>query len=174
MMHKQFEELIQKALDREITPEEKRGLDLHLAECHDCRMLYEELLWTQEAILRLPELLPGSGFDKRVLAAIGFKRSLAWSKVWIGAGAAWLVSLIAFLLSPLSGMVLNTSLTKVPAVVRFAEGVRMFFEPLGRSLLPFLKQAVVSPYPFIGLTLSILMLVFLGKVITKEATCKES
>ena len=174
MKHERYVELMQKAMDREITSEESRVLNLHLEECHECRILYEELGRIQESILDLPNLFPGPDFDERVLAATGFRKSFAWSKVWIGAGAAWFVSMIAFLLSPLSGIVLNHTLTKAPAVVRFVEGVRMFIEPLGRSLLPFVRQAVVSPYPFIGLTLSVLMLFFLGKVITKEAACKES
>ena len=174
MKHERFKELIQKALDREINSEEKRALDLHLAECQDCRMMYVDLLDAQERVLRLPEFAPGPDFDERVLKALGFRKGFAWSRVWTGVGAAWLASFIAFMLSPLSGLALNKLLTKAPSVARFAEGVRMFFEPLGRSLLPFVKQAIVSPYPFIGLTLSILMLVFLGKVITKEAACKES
>jgi predicted anti-sigma-YlaC factor YlaD len=174
MMHKDIENLIQKALDLEITEEEQQTLDLHLSGCPDCRKLYQEMVDTQTSLLQLPELYPGADFDDRVLRAIGFRKSFAWSKVWVGAAAAWLVSFLGFLLSPLSGLATDWFLSKTPALVRFGETFHTVANSFGRTVLPFLKDSVSSPYPFIGLTLSVFALYAFGRIITKEAACKES
>ena len=101
MKHKKIERLIQKKLDREIGPDEKRKLDKHLAQCSDCSLFYTEMVQASKSVRQLTEFYPQTDFNARVLAKLGLRRKFAWSKAAYVFAGGWLAAILFFVYSPL-------------------------------------------------------------------------
>jgi len=166
--HRDFEELIQKCLDREISVDENITLQLHLSQCPDCSSLYNELVSTEQAIVSLVEFTPNHGFNNRVLEQIKVKKSPVWAKVAAVFGGAWIATVIALLLSPLSSDIFNRVLTASPSIVRFVDNVHFIGVTLTRVLSPLAKNQVNPTLFIIGACLSIGMFLFFGKLFSKK------
>ena len=63
----QYWDLISYSLDGALTEEEQRRLDRHLAQCPDCRALWEQLSGLDGALMELEA--PAPDFADRVMAA---------------------------------------------------------------------------------------------------------
>lgn len=178
--HKEIENLIQKKLDRDITDAEMRGLKEHLAQCPQCRKLYEEMCGVEQGLSSLIEFFPVSDFNLKVLAQVGIvtarstvRRPLAWAKLTAVLTAAWIISLIGFLVSPLPRMLLGKALLSTPVVVSIFEKISILFTGLKEIAVPFVKAGFDPLVPILGAIASIIVVYALGKIIQKkEETCK--
>lgn len=65
----QYWDLISASLDGGLTAEEQARLDAHLAQCPDCRALWEQLSGLDAELMELDS--PGPDFTDRVMAAVG-------------------------------------------------------------------------------------------------------
>lgn len=65
----QYWDLISASLDGGLTAEEQARLDAHLAQCPDCRALWEQLNGLEAELMELEA--PGPDFTDRVMAAVG-------------------------------------------------------------------------------------------------------
>jgi anti-sigma factor RsiW len=175
--HKEIESLIQKKLDREITEAEMHGLKEHLALCPECRKLYEDLRGIEQGLRSLIEFFPAGDFNLKVLAELGIapavRRSLVWTKLTAVMAAAWIISLIGFLASPLPGMLLGKALLSAPVLVNFFEKISILFTGLKEIAVPFVKAGFNPLMPVLGAIASIIAVYALGKIIQKkEETCR--
>jgi anti-sigma factor RsiW len=171
MKHKNIEILIQKLLDREISPDEERLLHGHLTECQDCRQLYEEYLKTEQSLGNLIELFPGYDFNQRVMSRLALGRSFAWTKAVRAFAGAWVVSLLFLLFVPFTNKLSANLLTSAPALVRTVNKIGIIINSLGHTLLPFARISINPLYPAIGLVFSIILVYIFGKVVKKEVVC---
>jgi len=178
--HKEIESLIQKKLDREITDAEMHGLKEHLTRCPQCRKLYEEMCGVEQGLSSLIEFFPASDFNLKVLAELGIaparttvRRPLAWAKLTGVLAAAWIVSLIGFLVSPLPRMLLGKALLSTPLMVNVFEKISIIFTGLKELTVPFIKAGFNPFIPILGAIASIAVVYALGKIIQKkEETCR--
>lgn len=166
--HRDIEELIQKLLDREITVDENINLQLHISQCSDCQSLYDDMFATEQAVVGLTQLIPNHDFNSRVLKAVGIKKSRVWAKVAAVFCGAWLVTVLALLLSPISGDIFNRILTSSPAVVRFINSVQFIGSTLTRIFAPLAKSQFNPTMCIVGLALSIGMFITFGKIFRKK------
>jgi anti-sigma factor RsiW len=74
MTCERFEELLSAYLEGEVSPEEKREMDAHLAACSACAELLTVFRETQEALRGFPELEPGPALMDRLYAIPEKKR----------------------------------------------------------------------------------------------------
>jgi predicted anti-sigma-YlaC factor YlaD len=169
--HEDIERLIQKVLEREATAEEKKVLSLHLSECANCKMLYQELMQTEQALFGLVELYPRADFNDRVLRKIGFRKSPVWARAAVVFGAAWLGSMMFLVFSPFTREIFNRVLTSTPALIRFFDKVRLIVTTLGHTLTPLVKNSFNPTAPILGLILSIFIFFLLSKTLRKESKC---
>ncbi len=172
--HKEIETLIQKALDREITDDEMNILKKHVSFCPDCRQAYEELCGVEQSIRSLTEFFPTGDFNLKVLAEVGITPArLAWTKLTAVLAAAWIVSLIGFLFSPLPRMLLGKALLSTPVLVNIFEKISILFTGLKEIAVPFIKASFDPLVPILGAIASIIVVYALGKIIQKkEETCR--
>lgn len=63
-------ELISAALDGALSPEEQTRLDRHLAQCPDCKALYEDLTQIHQSLLDLPLVKVPHGLTDRIMDAV--------------------------------------------------------------------------------------------------------
>ena len=68
MTCERFEELLSAYLEGEVSPEEKREMDAHLASCLACAKLLTVFRETQEALKSFPELEPGPALMAQLYA----------------------------------------------------------------------------------------------------------
>jgi anti-sigma factor RsiW len=172
MKHKKIERLIQKKLDREIGPDEKRKLDKHLAQCSDCSLFYTEMVQASKSVRQLTEFYPQTDFNARVLAKLGLRRRFAWSKAAYVFAGGWLAAILFFVYSPLPSQVLGRIATSVPALIRLYDKVELVVASLTQVLSPVIKNSFSTLNPVIGLVFSIMFVYFLGKALQKEVKCK--
>jgi predicted anti-sigma-YlaC factor YlaD len=172
MKHKEIARLIQKKLDREIGPEEKRKLDIHLAQCPQCARFYQEMAQATRWVTELTEFFPQAGFNARVLAKLGLKRRFAWKKAAIAFAGSWVAALLLFAYSPLPAQAVNRIATSIPALMRLSDKIQLVVSSLNQVLSPLVKSSINTFNPVIGLVFSILFVYFLGKALQKEVKCK--
>jgi hypothetical protein len=96
------------------------------------------------------------------------KKSPVWAKVVAVFGGAWIATVIALLLSPLSSDIFNRVLTASPSIVRFVDNVHFIGATLTRVLSPLAKNQVNPTLFIIGACLSIGMFLFFGKLFSKK------
>lgn len=166
--HREFEELIQKCLDREILVDENITLQLHLSQCPDCQALYDELFSVEHSIVNLTQLVPNHDFNNRVMMKTGIKRSFTKAKVAIGIGVAWLCSSLALLFSGIGSDILSRVLTTTPSIVRFVDKVEFVISTLGQTLSPLVKNQFNPLMALVGLGVSIGMFFLFSKFIVKR------
>ena len=65
----EYVELISAALDGALSPEEQARLEAHLAQCPDCRTLYEDLSKLRQALRELPPMEIPAGLTERIMHA---------------------------------------------------------------------------------------------------------
>jgi anti-sigma factor RsiW len=172
MKHREIEELIQKGLDREISPRDKDRLDKHLAGCPECAEFYREMMHTTDAVRKLTEFYPQAGFNSRVISRLGLRRRLAWTKAGLVLVGGWLAAAVFAAYSPLPAELLGKIATSVPALVRFCDKTAIVVSSLTSLLTPVVKNSFSAMGPVIGLVFSILFIYFLGKTLQKEAKCR--
>lgn len=63
-------ELISAALDGSLSPEEQAKLEAHLAQCPDCKALYEDLSRIHQSLLDLPPVEVPEGLTGRIMEAV--------------------------------------------------------------------------------------------------------
>lgn len=63
-------ELISAALDGALSPEEQARLEAHLAQCPDCKALYEDLSMIHQSLLDLPPVEVPEGLTGRIMDAV--------------------------------------------------------------------------------------------------------
>ena len=172
MKHKEIERLIQKKLDREINPDERRKLDKHLAQCPHCNHFFQEMAETGKSLAALSQFYPQAKFNARVLAGLGLKRRFAWKKAGIVFAGSWVAALLFFVYSPLPGQIFAWLTTSFPAMIRFFNKVELVITSLSQVLTPLFKSSLTTVNPVIGLVFSILFIYFLGRALQKEVKCK--
>lgn len=168
--HSEFEELIQKCLDREISVDENITLQLHLSQCPDCLKLYDELMGIENDINELNQFALNYDFNNRVLKAVSIKKSKVWAKVAAIFCGAWLVTVLTLILSPLSSDIFNKLLTSSPSIVRFVKSVQFVGSTLTRVFSPLAKNQFNPMVAIIGAILSIGMFLIFGKLLNKKET----
>ena len=68
--HDEYLELISAGLDGALSPEETNRLEAHLADCPDCKALYDQMWVTTKAVKGLPPVEPPADLTDRIMAAI--------------------------------------------------------------------------------------------------------
>ncbi len=172
MKHKRIENLIQKALDREISENEEKALHAHLAQCPSCRQFHAEMMQTEDALSTLVEVFPHHDFNDRVLRNLGFRRAFSWKKIVPAGAAAWLASVLALALLPWPQALIRKVATSVPGVVRFVDSAAVVITSLSDVLVPFAKSTFNLQYGIFGLIMMILSLFAFSRLVKKEAQCK--
>jgi anti-sigma factor RsiW len=169
--HTEIEQLIQKRLDRMITPEEEKVLNLHLADCSHCQELNQSMEGIQSSVYGLIEFYPAANFNDRVMARLGFKKSLAWAKAAAILGASWAATALFIFFSPWTKTTLGKALTSMPAVLRLIEKARLVVETIGHFIQPLVKSAWNPVYLVVGLSLCATIIILFSKTLKKEETC---
>lgn len=172
MKHKEITRLIQKKLDRELSINEKRKLDMHLAQCPSCAQLDQEMAQATSWVTGLTEFYPQTGFNARVLSRLGFRRSFKGTKAAIAFAGSWVAALLLFAYSPLPAQVLNRIATSIPALMRLYDKIQLVVSSLNQVLSPLVKISINNLNPAIGLVFSILFVYYLGKTLQKEVKCE--
>lgn len=172
--HAEIEDLIQKRLDRTITAEEEKILNLHLAECPKCRALSRELENIQSSVFGLIEFYPGNNFNALILAKLGFKKSLAWSKAAAVVGLSWVSAALFLILSPLPKALFGKALTTMPALVRFMGNVKLVLDAVSHFLTPLVKNGINPAYLVAGICFSAILFILFSTTLKKEEQCKTS
>jgi len=172
MKHKDIERLIQKRLDRETKPDEKRRLDKHLAQCTHCARQYQEMMLVSKSIKEITEFYPQPGFNARVIAKLALRRRFAWTRAAIIFTGSWVAALLFLAYSPLPGQLFSHIATSVPAMIRFFDRIELVVSSLAQTLTPAFKTSFTTLNPWIGLVFSILFVYFLGKALQKEVKCR--
>jgi len=172
MKHKEIERLIQRRLDNDLGPSDNARLDKHLADCSDCALFFRDISRTTNLVRQLREFHPQTGFNSRVLAALGAKRRFAWAKAGIAFAGGWMAALVFFCYSSLPTQILAWLTTSFPSIVRFAEKIELVLDSFSQVLAPVFKSILINANPVIGLVFSILFIYFLGKALQKEVKCK--
>ncbi|MBS4016542.1 MAG: zf-HC2 domain-containing protein [Candidatus Latescibacteria bacterium] len=168
--HKEFEELIQKCLDREITVDENISLQLHLSQCPDCSLFYNELVSAEKEIIDMVEVVPNHGFNEAVLARIKTKKVPAWAKIATVLGSAWVVSFLAFILIPASRDLFTRILFSSPSIVKAVAKIYFVGSTLARIVTPFAKSQLNPTLLVVSILLSVGMFIFFGKLFSKKET----
>ena len=114
------------ALDGELSPEERQALEDHLAECPECRCLWEELRGLEDLLSDAPLEVP-ENFHASVMAAVAdcpvshapTPRKRPMWKAWAGLAAVAAIAVLAVGPSLMPGMggAGGTSEAALPAVV---------------------------------------------------------
>lgn len=170
MKHKNIENLIQKQLDREITPEESEVLQEHLSSCPDCRSVCRQHLSAEKEIVSMVEIFPRHDFNQRVLRQLGLTKQLSWHRfIPVAAGAWFAASLgVCAILTVLFGRtVLAKIVTGIPDVIRLVGKVRVVADALGHVLIPFLRLAPNPFYLPVALVFGLFMFFFFSRVVPK-------
>lgn len=101
----EYSELISASLDGALSPAETEKLNAHLAQCPDCRALFEELSTLHAALSDLPPVEVPSGLTERIMAAVAAeqvlpfappeqkKPSIRWQR-WLASAAVLAVVLL--------------------------------------------------------------------------------
>ena len=168
--HREIEELIQKCLDREISVDENINLQLHLSQCSDCQLFYDELMSIENGVIGMDQLVPNNDFNSRVLARVNIKRAASWAKIAVGAGIAWLCSTLILIFSGLGSDIFGRVLTSTPSVVRFVDKAEFIIATLGRTLSPIVRNQFNPITVLVVLGISIGMFFLFGKFIVKRET----
>jgi predicted anti-sigma-YlaC factor YlaD len=171
MKHKIIEQLIQKSLDFEINHEESRLLHDHLATCQECRQLYKALQQVRDSLGMLNEVSPSIELNARVMQALGATTRRVWKKAALVLGSIWVTSLTSLFLVPFQAIFARL-LTSMPAMVRIVETVRVAATTIGHVLSPLAKLPINPVYPVIGIAVSIVMFLIIGRTVHKEEKCK--
>ena len=87
-------ELISAGLDGALSPAEAEALNAHLAQCPDCRALYDDLAALHAGLAELPFAEPPAELPERIMAAVSAekvvplptKKNLQWKK-WMASAA---------------------------------------------------------------------------------------
>lgn len=171
MKHENIEKLIQKHLDREISAEEERYLQGHLAECPSCARSYQELSGTMHSLVMLPDDWPSRGFNTRVMNALGVQKPALWKKLAPVFAGSWIVSALCLLVSPIPGYLLKESIFAGPAVMRFFDKIKLVVATAGNVLAPFAQTTFNPIHIAVGLIMSIGFIYVLNKYLHKEVIC---
>jgi len=172
--HTEIEQLIQKRLDRMITTEEEKALNLHLMECPGCRELNRDIEAVQSSLFNLIDLFPGATFNDRVMSKLGFKKSFAWAKAAAVLGLSWAGTALFLLFSPLTKPLIGKALTSMPQVLRVIEKARLVLDTIGHFIQPLVKSGLNPIYLAVGVSLCAIIFILLGKTLKKEETCSAS
>ena len=168
--HREIEELIQKCLDREISVDENITLQLHLSQCPDCQLFYDELMSVENGVVEMIQLVPNFDFNSRVRAKIKVKSTASWVKIAVGAGIAWLCSTLILIFSGIGSDIFGRVLTSTPSVMRFVDKVEFIVATLGRTLSPIARNQFNPVMALVMLGISIGMFFLFGKFIGKRET----
>lgn len=166
--HSEFEALIQKCLDREITADENISLQLHLSQCPDCTLLYNELVSAEKEISDMVEIIPNHGFNERALMRIKTKKVPVWAKIATVIGGAWLVSFLTFILIPASRELFTRIVFSSPSIVKFIDKSYFVGSTLARILTPIAKSQFNPGLLAVSIVFSIGLFVLFGKLFNKK------
>jgi len=166
--HSEFEILIQKCLDREISVDENINLQMHLSQCPECMSLYNELLKVENGINALNQMVPNHDFNNRILKAIHAQKSKVWAKVGAICGGLWFATVIALFLSPLPGDIFKRVFSSTPSFIRFINNIQFAGSTLTRVFSPLAKTQFNPTVFVIGGILSIGTFFMFGKFLRKK------
>jgi anti-sigma factor RsiW len=169
--HEDIERLIQKVLDREATVEEKKVLNLHLSECSDCKIFYQELIQTEQALFGLVEFYPRADFNDRVLSKLGLRKSPVWARAAAVFASGWVASMLFLVFSPWPREIITKTLVSTPAMVRFFDKIQIIITTLSHIVTPFAKGLFNPTLPALGLILSVILFYLFGKSLRRETKC---
>jgi hypothetical protein len=172
--HTEIENLIQKRLDRTITVEEEKVLNLHLHQCTDCHNLNRDMEAIQSSLFNLIDLFPGAAFNDRVMSKLGFKKSFAWARAAAVVGLSWVSAALFIILSPLPKALFGKALTTMPALVRFMGNVKLVLDAVSHFLTPLVKNGINPAYLVAGICFSAILFILFGTTLKKEEQCKAS
>lgn len=172
--HIEIEALIQKKLDREITPGEDKALNEHLAACPECRAFCRDMESVGSSVFSLIEFYPSHSFNQRVMTGLGFRRRLAWIKVMAGMGLAWFASALTLAVTPYPRILFGKLLASVPGLVRLADQCRLVIDAVGHFLAPLAKTGLNPWYAAVAALGTVVMLILFGTTLKnkKEDTCQ--
>ena len=174
MKHKYIEKLIQRQLDHEISPDQERALNEHIAECKDCREFYEEMINTCIGLETIPDLYPMPGFNDRIMKEFGWYARSAFKKLAALGSALWFATLITALImfSPVN--IISSLLKRIPAVLHFARSVDTVLNTFNHFFAPLLKNSFNPSLIAFGSILCLLTTILLSRIVKKEVTCTAS
>jgi uncharacterized membrane protein len=132
--------------------------------------LYNELVGVENGVNGLSNLVPNHDFNNRVLKALRVKKSRIWTKIGAVCGGAWLVTMLAFILSPLSSDVFSRVLSSSPAIVRFLNKVQFIGSTLTRVFSPLAKSQFNPSVFVLGGIINVGMFFIFGKFLRKKET----
>lgn len=172
--HTEIEQLIQKRLDRMITAEEEKVLNLHLDVCPGCRELNRDMETVQSSLYNLVDLFPTGTFNDRVISKLGFKKSFTWAKAAAVLGLSWAGTTLFLFFSPLTKPLFGKALISVPQVLRVIEKARLVLDTVGHFIQPLVKSGWNPVYLTAGVSLCAIIFILLSKTLKKEETCSAS
>ncbi len=171
MKHKYIEKLIQRHFDREISPEQERALNEHVAECDDCREFYEQMVNTCIGLETIPDFYPMPGFNDRIMREFGWRTRSVFKPIAAVSSAIWFSTLVAIILfvSPLN--IFSSLIKKIPAGLRLMHSVNMVIGMFNHFLQPLFKTTVNPSWIAFGIILCVLTTILLSRIVKKEETC---
>ncbi|MGQ9701053.1 MAG: anti-sigma factor family protein [bacterium] len=156
MRHKEFEALIQKKLDMEITRIEDEFLTQHIGQCSECRQYYYEMEWLAQELKEVVEYFPSSEFNARVMAEIGIKPHKVWKRFVPSLVYIYLTTLIVLLISPLKTYLLSKTLLAVPGILHIIEKIR----PIANGITIFAESILKYNLTQLGVGIILLVPIF--------------
>ncbi|MHC4606993.1 MAG: anti-sigma factor family protein [Planctomycetota bacterium] len=81
-------DLLVEYLDAGLTADQQAGVDAHMAECADCRALFESARSTVQTLRDAPQVRPAEGGWSRLSARMDETPRVRGIPAWIGAAAA--------------------------------------------------------------------------------------
>lgn len=163
MRHKEFEALIQKKLDMEITSSEDEILIQHLRQCSECRQYFYEMELITKELKEMVEYFPSPEFNRRVIAEIGIKRHKIWKRLVPSLIYIYLATLMVIIISPLKTYLLSKALLAVPGILHviekirpIANGITIFAESFVKSNLSQLCAGIIAVVPIFYIFITIL------------------
>ncbi len=170
MKHTDIENLIQKQLDREITPEESKVLQDHLISCPDCRALCSDFVRTTEQISGLVEIFPRQDFSERVLRRLGLRKQPALTKLIPAAAGTWFAASLTACLTLIilfGRPVLAKLFMGIPDAVRLIGKAQTVFDGLAHMVGPLVRLAPSPLYAAVALVFGLFMFFFFGRLAQK-------
>lgn len=163
MRHKEFEALIQKKLDMEITSSEDEILIQHLRQCSECQRYFYEMELITKELKEMVEYFPAPEFNRRVMAEIGIGKQKTWKNLVPSFIFVYLVTLMVIFISPVKTYLLSKTLLAVLGILHIIEkirpianGIMIFAESFVKSNLSQLCAGIIAVVPIFYIFITIL------------------
>lgn len=166
MRHKEIEELIQKRLDKEITPDEEILLFNHIRECADCNTYYLEMEMVKDGIYGMIEFFPRADFNERILKHIRVKREKIWQRFVPAFLGIYLAGLAVLLFSPVLHYLLSKLLFATPGVIYLLDKAKV----IGNGLILLIPSQfnIGLPYILTGFVLCVFVFYIFNRILKTD------